>query len=551
MLIVLLAWSVSAFAQEDPARLFSYDASQPLMVETSQSEDRGPLIVQHLSYASPKGGRVPATLVTPRGAKSPAAIIFMHWGLGDRFAFLDEAITLGQSGVTSLLIDAPWLRPHAKEQRELEEVVQTVVDLRRAVDLLQERSAVRHRFGYVGLSFGAWTGAILSGVEPRIECFVLAGGLASNADATRDRSLTPLDAEKWVAKSKVPVFLQFALKDEYIPREQVSRWDRATPEPRLLKWYEGGHEFNAASRRDRMSWLSTIFGFILPDVTYQPVAPPEKPISTFKPYEEIAKLGVVINIPGMQHTLVKRDIAWKGDLKMDVYYPRTVRPGERIPAIISLAGQAPPDFMRTVRHMRFSTTFAQMLATRCNRIVVVPDLRSAHTPAARYAKLPEVAKDVDDLIAYVRAHGEELQIDGDSLAIVFRSAGWSYGFRAALRGAPPYVKAVVAYYPHLAADALKETGLPAEFLDEVSPLKLFAQGKSLPPILLVTPQYDDWYSPADTKRFLDAAAAANVTVRHIHLPNSGHAFELDNDLEESRDALLQTMIFLRERLPVK
>lgn len=550
MLIVLLVWSFSAFAQHDPATLFSYDASQPLRVEMSDAEDRGPIIVQAISYASPKGGRVPATLVTPRGAKSPAAIIFMHWGLGDRFAFLDEAITLGHSGVTSLLIDAPWLRPEAKEQRELDQVVQTVVDLRRAVDLLQERSAVRHRFGFVGLSYGAWMGAILSGVEPRIECFVLAGGLASNADATRDPSLAAVNAEKWVAKSKAPLFLQFALKDESISREQVDRWDRATPEPRLLKWYEGGHGFNVASRRDRMSWLSTIFGFPSPDATYQPVALPEKPLVTFKPYEEIAKLGVVIDIPGMQHVRVKRDIAWKGDLKMDVYYPRTVGPGEKIPAIISLAGQAPPDFMRTVRHMRFSTTFAQMLATRCNRIVVVPDLRSAHT-AARYARLPEIAKDVDDLIAYVRAHGDELQIDVDSLGIVFRSAGWSYGFRAALRGAPAYVKAVVAYYPHLAADALKDTGLTEQFLAEVSPLKLIGQGKPLPPILLVTPQYDAWYSPADTKRFLDAAAVANVTVRHIHLPNSGHAFELDDDLEEAREALLQTMIFLREKLPVR
>ncbi len=557
VITALLVFAGSAVAQD-----FSYDKTQPLKIETSvavaalghrrpgaAAATQEPILVQHLSYASPKGGRVPATLVTPRGVKSPAAIIFMHWGLGDRYAFLDEAITLGHSGVTSLLIDAPFVRPGAKEQSELDEVVQTVIDLRRAVDLLQSKSSIRHQIGFVGLSYGAWMGAILSGVEPRIECFVLAGGLASNSDEQKNASLAPLDAEKWIARKNVPVFLQFALKDEYISREQVARWDKATPDPRLLKWYEGGHEFNPASRRDRMSWLSTIFGFTLPDATYQSVALPDKPLAMFNPYEEIAKQGVVIDIPGMQHAVVKRDIAWKGDLKMDIYYPHGVVPDDRIPAIISLAGQAPPDFMRTVRHMRFSTTFAQALATRCNRIVVVPDLKSAHTATARYGRLQEVATDVDDLIAYVRSHADELQIDRDSLGILFRSAGWSYGFRAALRGAPTYVKAVVAYYPHLAIDALP--GLPQQFLDELSPLKLFAQGKPLPPILLVTPQYDDWSSAADTKRFLDAAATAKTIVRHIHLPNGGHAFELDDDLEESREALLQTMLFLREKLPIR
>ena len=39
--------------------------------------------------------------------------------------------------------------------------------------------------------------------------------------------MAALDAEKWVSRAKVPLFLQFAIKDEYISREQARRTDEA------------------------------------------------------------------------------------------------------------------------------------------------------------------------------------------------------------------------------------------------------------------------------------------------------------------------------------
>ena len=82
---------------------FDYDDSQPLRIELGPTETRGTAVIRQMSYASPKGGRVPAILVTPTSAqREEAAIIFMHWGLGNRYTFLDEALTLAKSGVTSL-----------------------------------------------------------------------------------------------------------------------------------------------------------------------------------------------------------------------------------------------------------------------------------------------------------------------------------------------------------------------------------------------------------------------------------------------------------------
>jgi dienelactone hydrolase len=496
-----------------------YDEKRPLDVQPGTSQTRGNALVQEISYASAREGRVPALLVTPKSAPPhPAAILFMHWGLGTRHSFLDEAVTLANSGVTSLLIDAPWNRPDPPKQSEREQLIQTVTDLRRGIDFLQSRSVVKHSFGFVGLSFGAWAGAVLSGVDPRVGAFVLAGGLASNSAAD-------LDAEKWVTKASAPVFLQFAVRDEFITREQAARYDRATPQPHLMKWYEGGHEFNGAARRDRMSWLSTIFGFTLPDATYQPVGLPERPLDSFGPVKEIAKAGVVIEIPGMQHVTVRRDVQWAEGLRFDVYYPLGLTPKDRIPAIILLGGQGPPPFMRVMRSMRFSTTLGRALTARCNRIVIVPDITVG-------------VPDTDALFRYIREHADELQVDRDSFGIVFRSAGWSYGFRAAYRNAPPYVKVAAAQYVMLSSDE-----------PEWDPATVIKQGKT--PLVLVTAQHDFFYDAAKTKRFLDAAKAAGVEVKHIHLPNGHHGFDIVDDLEESRDALLQTMLFLRDKLPVR
>lgn len=75
-----------------------------------------------------------------------------------------------------MLIDAPFSRTGeskrdfdstvTKPEYDRDIYIQTVVDLRRGVDLLLSRSDVDpKRIGFLGYSFGAHAGAILAGVE--------------------------------------------------------------------------------------------------------------------------------------------------------------------------------------------------------------------------------------------------------------------------------------------------------------------------------------------------------------------------------------------------
>ena len=174
--------------------IFDYDAKAAIEFQEHGRETVEAVTVADVSYASPKGGRVPAYLVTPPGRGPFAAVLFMHWGQGDRTEFLSEAVRYARSGAVSLMIDAPYRRPDAKDfafvadaAAEREMFIQLVVDLRRAVDVLLAQPGVdAGRIAYVGHSLGATWGGALAGVEKRIGSFVLMGGLPRVSDVLGD-----------------------------------------------------------------------------------------------------------------------------------------------------------------------------------------------------------------------------------------------------------------------------------------------------------------------------------------------------------------------------
>lgn len=280
--------------------LFQYDATQALDVRDSLVAERHGVRVYDVSYASPGGGRVTATLVTPvmQPGRAPG-MLFGHWGYGNRFEWLPEAELWARAGVVSLLPDYPWVRPAAwrrdlasgvsDPERDRDVMVQAVVDMRRGIDLLLARSDVDSaRLVYVGHSYGAQWGAILSAVDDRVRAAVLVAGVGRTADLFEgdDPALaaflarTPpeqlrkyfdvvgvLDAVTWVGHAApTPLLLQFALYERGYSRASMERYAAAASEPKEVRWYPTGHELNdPQALADRARWLRRIAG--LPDLT--------------------------------------------------------------------------------------------------------------------------------------------------------------------------------------------------------------------------------------------------------------------------------------------
>src|ERR671916_354970 len=115
---------------EELVRQFDYDSKAPLDVKEVGREKRSGATVIDLTYASPRGGRVPAYLVLPGGRGPFAAVLFGHWMMGgsplkNRREFLEEAVVLARAGAVGLLIDTPLVRPGFKaEEDEMRAAVQ-------------------------------------------------------------------------------------------------------------------------------------------------------------------------------------------------------------------------------------------------------------------------------------------------------------------------------------------------------------------------------------------------------------------------------------------
>jgi hypothetical protein len=131
----------------DAREVFAYDATKSLNLVFGKSETPAAgVTVSEISYDSPKGGRVPGYLVLPLGKGPFAAVVYMHWGQGNKGEFLSEAVEMAPRGVIGITIDAAYWRPGAPQptkgkeaEAERDGYIQMVVDLRRAVDVLVAR----------------------------------------------------------------------------------------------------------------------------------------------------------------------------------------------------------------------------------------------------------------------------------------------------------------------------------------------------------------------------------------------------------------------------
>jgi cephalosporin-C deacetylase-like acetyl esterase len=297
-LVAIFVFATTVLAQDrEMLRHFDYNRKAPLDVQESGVERRGEVTIHDVSYASPKGGRVPAYLVVPGGKGPFAAVIWGHWYMpGSEFLnrkeFLDEAVMLAASGVVSLLPDGPIARPgYVRDpdplgDLQIQQRVQAIVDMRRGADLLLARTDVDpKRLAYVGHSYNAATGGFLAGIDKRFKAFVLmAGNLSDEVDIRSkefqdfrskvgpekfDAFMTKYawaDQGKYVAHAApAKVFTQFAMKEDFMTPARAREYYAIVSEPKIFKLYEAPHALNAAARRDRVAFLAKELNLKAPD----------------------------------------------------------------------------------------------------------------------------------------------------------------------------------------------------------------------------------------------------------------------------------------------
>ena len=239
---------------------FRYDAGAKLGYRDDGvvSEAAG-IKVHDISFASPRGGRVQGYLTVPPGDGKYPAVIFLHGSGGSRLNFVPESSWLAGRRVVGMTLDSPFVRPSPKleglaglrNERDLSE--QAVVDVRRAIDVLQSLKQVDgDRIGILGFSAGAKTAAIAAGVDPRVKAAVIVSGGAPKLDEFVNASppavrpqvrsiLGPTDPTRYVGDAKGKLLIQIATGDTIVPQNDLNRMAKAAGDAQV-KRYDGGHK---------------------------------------------------------------------------------------------------------------------------------------------------------------------------------------------------------------------------------------------------------------------------------------------------------------------
>ena len=282
------AASITPLSCDEIGGLFAYDSQAPLDVqEVSRRQEEGATVID-LTYASPMGGRVPATLVVPNGAGPFAGMLYEHGMPLTRQQMIPAGVAYARMGAVVLLIDAPYVRrangierPMTWTEHDRREQIQFIIDLRRGIDLLLSRPDVDpERLGYVGLSYGALMGGLLAGVEDRLKAYVLQGGdggpvthitnpnyrgeWQARSEESRQQWVAwmwPIESIHYVGRaSPAALLFQNGTQDTVTYPADALPFQEAGSEPKTVRWYCSGHSLNATALQDQAEWLSEKIG---------------------------------------------------------------------------------------------------------------------------------------------------------------------------------------------------------------------------------------------------------------------------------------------------
>lgn len=267
--------SMKMVSESDPR--FAYDADDNLDIQEVGEEVFDGKAVHDITFRGTSGRRISAYLVTPIVGHSFPGILFVHPLPGSRKTFLDEALKLADRRICSLAVDAPWSEgmEWAKGMGDAEhartEFIATIKDLRRSFDVLTSQGITDPaRIGYVGHSLGALCGAVLSGVDRRARAYVLMSGTASFADVAQAnmpdlkderldeyrKGVSDIDPIRFVPKAApASIMFQMGRGEKFFDKGRMQSLADAASEPKVVQWYQAGHELDEQARQDRDRWL--------------------------------------------------------------------------------------------------------------------------------------------------------------------------------------------------------------------------------------------------------------------------------------------------------
>ena len=277
--IIALFAVAPAFAQKqsEPPRwealkaAYLYEAPKSIAAKEQAVVEHDAIRIT-VSFTDIRGESVPGILLTPTGKGPFPCVVLLHGLGGSKEQLLDlVGPELTKKGFAVFAIDA---KLHGERKREGEDpkqpltfvalVPDTVRDWRQALDWLCQREDIKaNRIGLVGYSMGAIMGAILAGVDERIQasCLCVGGDPIKPMLALVPENLRALgefaSPSNYIGHaSPRPVYLVNGTKDTTITPDSARRLIAAAKQPRVSVWVDSGHILPAPEVRKGIDWVT-------------------------------------------------------------------------------------------------------------------------------------------------------------------------------------------------------------------------------------------------------------------------------------------------------
>lgn len=247
------------------SKYYNYDRELPLKDTITKVDSADTYIMRHIDYFSINNKKVKALLSIPKNIDKPMPVIILLHGLGDRKTV--DYIESGheyfiKNGYAVFRIDIANHGDRLEDDYEFSFmdgykywtrniIIQTVFDLRRAIDLLSSFPEIDStRIGFYGISLGGFIGTVFCAVDKRVKVPViaLAGGgfnVMLGIDALTDDALdyfSMIDPINYVEMiSPRPLLMLNAKNDDVVPPFTTKRLFKKAKEPKKIIWYNAKH----------------------------------------------------------------------------------------------------------------------------------------------------------------------------------------------------------------------------------------------------------------------------------------------------------------------
>ncbi len=226
-------------------------------------------------------------------------------------------------------------------------------------------------------------------------------------------------------------------------------------------------------------------------------------------------MPLVYQEPGMAKVLIRNGIGFKTindtTLTLDAYYPRGADKKKLLPVVIFHNGVGGLDIPK----WRVYGDWARLVASH-GMIAINHQSRAGHT-----------LEDAEALVDYLRSHAADLGIDPDRLGVWSCSGNVNTAMSLANQPSRRYIRTLVAYY-----------GMGA-------PLASFRQDLE---IQVVKSGLDYYFLNKGIETFMATAVANDLHVEYMAYPEGQHAFDIFDATPRSREIILGTVAFLKEKL---